>query len=282
MIISRTPLRISFLGGGTDYPQWYEHHEGAILGTTIDKYCYVMLHDGKSWRTFDLPMKAGLGSSSAYTVGLLRACTELDGLTISRLATVWEQDKLGGNIGSQDQYLCATGGFHLLRFNEHGIRDTVLAPEVVEPLASYLMLFNSHQYRLAGDVVAYQLAEMKKHQKLYVRLTGMVIEGVAALKSHDYREFGKLLDEGWSLKRQLSKRVSTSAIDAIYDTAIKAGAIGGKLLGAGGGGFFIFLAQPDKQGAIREVLSDLQYVPFGFDYEGAKVIYHDEDSHNKS
>ena len=275
MIISRTPLRISFLGGGTDYPQWYEKYDGAVLGTTIDKYCYVMLHDGHSWRTFDLPTKAGLGSSSAYTVGLLRVCTELDKLTISKLATVWEQDKMGGNIGSQDQYLCAIGGFHFLRFSEHGIRDTVLAPEMVDPLAAYLMLFNSHQYRLAGNVVAYQLAEMKKHEKLYLRLTDMVAEGVAAIKAGDFIEFGKLLNEGWSLKRQLSKRVSTAAIDAIYDTAIKAGAIGGKLLGAGGGGFIIFLAKPDKQEAVRNALGELQYVSFQFDYEGAKVIYRD-------
>jgi len=275
MIISRTPLRISFLGGGTDYPQWYEKYDGAVLGTTIDKYCYVMLHDGHSWRTFDLPTKAGLGSSSAYTVGLLRVCTELDKLTISKLATVWEQDKMGGNVGSQDQYLCAMGGFHCLRFSEHGIRDIALAPEIVNPLTSHLMLFDSHQYRLAGNVVAYQLAEMKKHRKLYIRLTDMVADGVAAVKAGNFIEFGKLLDESWSIKRQLSRWVSTSAIDSIYEAAIKAGAIGGKLLGAGGGGFIVFLAQPNMQEAVKVALSDLQHVPFCFEYEGSRVIYHD-------
>ena len=275
MIISRTPLRISFLGGGTDYPQWYEKHDGAILGAAIDKYCYVMLHDGKSFRTFDLPMKAGLGSSSAYTVGLLRVCTELDDLTISKLATVWEQDKLAGNIGSQDQYLCALGGFHFLRFNEHGVRDSLLAPDVVNPLLPYLMLFNSHQYRLAGDVVAYQLAEMKRHEKLYLRLSDMVSEGVEAIKVGDYGRFGELLHEGWHIKRQLSKRVSTPAIDRIYDAAKQAGAIGGKLLGAGGGGFIIFLAKPESQEAIKRALPELDYVPFRFDYEGAQIIYRD-------
>src|SRR3990167_5676315 len=123
MIISRTPLRISFCGGGTDYPQWYNEHGGAILGTSINKYCYVMIHDGKSWFTFDLPNKSGLGSSSAYTVGLLRVCTDLDKITIAKLATTWEQDKMNGNVGSQDQYLCALGGFHYLKFSEHGVRD---------------------------------------------------------------------------------------------------------------------------------------------------------------
>ena len=109
MIISRTPLRISFFGGGTDYPQWYRTHKGAILGGTIDKYCYVTLHEGWSSFTFDLPNKSGLASSSAYTIGLLRVCSELDKLTIARIATTWEQDKMNGIVGSQDQYLCSVG-----------------------------------------------------------------------------------------------------------------------------------------------------------------------------
>ena len=114
MKTSRTPLRISFLGGGSDYPQFYNEYGGAVLGTSINKYCYVVLHDGHSHYFFDLPTKAGLGSSSAYTVGLLRICTELDKLTIAKLATTWEQDKMNGKVGSQDQYLCSIGGFHLL------------------------------------------------------------------------------------------------------------------------------------------------------------------------
>ena len=275
MIISRTPLRISFLGGGTDYPQWYIEHEGAVLGTTIDKYCYVMLHDGRSWRTFDLPTKAGLGSSSAYTVGLLRVCTELPKETIAKIATVWEQDKLGGNIGSQDQYLCSMGGSRLLRFFEHGIKDMSISLKLMEPLQEHLMLFDTHQYRLAGDVVAHQLAEMKKHKKLLTRMAEMVAEGLQAIMEANMTAFGQLLHESWQMKRQLSKHVSTPAIDSIYEAGMKAGAIGGKLLGAGGGGFIIFFAEPDKQEAIRQALSELTYVSCKFEQEGTKVIYHD-------
>ncbi len=275
MIISRTPLRLSFLGGGSDYPQWYMEHEGAILGTTINHYCYVMLHDGKSWKTFDLPTKAGLGSSSAYTVGLLRVCTELDKLTICKLATVWEQDKMGGNVGSQDQYLCAMGGFHLLRFSEHGIRDILLAPDLVNPLQDYLMLFDTHQYRRAGDIVAHQLAEMKRHERLLIHMAQMVDEGISLITEGDYIGFGKVVDESWQMKRQLSKYVSTAAIDSIYEAAMKVGAIGGKLLGAGGGGFIVFFVEPDKQELVKRALSDLTHIQFRFEKAGTEVIYRD-------
>ena len=275
MIISKTPFRISFFGGGTDYPQWYENNDGAVLATSIDKYCYVMLHDGKSWRAFDLPTKSGLGTSSAYTIGLLRACTELDKQTIAKLATTWEQDKLGGNIGSQDQYLCAIGGFHLLRFSEHGIRDTTIDIGAVKPLEQYLLLFDTHQYRLAGDVVAHQLENMRSHQKIYVRMMEMVDEGLLSIKQSDWLTFGKLLDEAWQLKRGLSDYVSTPTIDLIYESAMKAGAMGGKLLGAGGGGFIVFFAEPSKHDIIKAALSELTYVPFKFETEGTKIIYHD-------
>ena len=282
MIISRTPLRISFFGGGTDYPQWYNEHGGAILGTTINKYCYVMLHNGKSWKTFDLPTKAGLGSSSAYTVGLLRVCTKFDKETIAKLATVWEQDKMGGNIGSQDQYLCAVGGFHLLRFSEHGIRDTTIDVDMVKPLEQYLMLFDTHQYRKSGDVVAHQLEDMKQHKDIYSRLAEMPEAGVDRIWNFDdpleFVIFGQLLDEAWQLKKQLSPYVTTPAIDAIYHIAIQAGVIGGKLLGAGGGGFIIFLVEPDKQERVKKALSNLTYVPFKFETEGTKIIYVDSES----
>ena len=276
MIISRTPLRISFLGGGSDYPQWFNEHDGAILGTSINHYCYVMLHDGRSWFTFDLPNKAGLGSSSAYTVGLLRVSTELDKLTISKLATTWEQDKMNGHVGSQDQYLCSLGGFHHLRFSEHGIRDTILPPELVNPLQDYLMLFDTHQYRRAGDVVAHQLAGIKQHEGLLTEMVGMVTEGIDAIKNEDYLHFGELLNKAWAFKKQLSTYVSTPAIDAIYEAAIRAGAEGGKLLGAGGGGFIIFFAEMDKQAAVKAALSELTYVPFRFETEGSVILYKDD------
>ena len=282
MKISRTPLRISFLGGGTDYPQWYKDHPGAVLGTAIDKYCYVMLHDGKSWRTFDLPTKAGLGSSSAYTVGLLRVCTELDQLTISKLATTWEFDKMNGSVGSQDQFLCAIGGFHLLRFSEHGIKDTPVSLDAVRPLEKYLLLFDTHQYRRAGDIVVYQLRDMDIHADLFASMAEMVDSGFALLKQANFVDFGKLLHESWLMKRQLSDYVSTPTLDAIYEEGLKAGAIGGKVLGGGGGGFILFLAEPDRHEGIRQALSALDYVPFQFENGGTKVIYDDRLMSGKS
>jgi len=270
MIISRTPLRISFLGGGSDYFQWYNEHEGAVLAVTIDKYCYVMLHDGKSWKTFDLPTESGLGSSSAYTVGLLRACTDFDKLTIARLSTTWEQDKMGGNVGAQDQYLCALGGFHLLRFNRHCIRDTVIQGE---KLQDYLMLFDTHQYRRASMLISYQIADMKKHKKLYVRMVDMVDDGLQIIGKGNWTDFGLLLGESWQLKKQLSKYITTPTIDSIYDSAINAGAIGGKLCGGGGGGFILFVVEPEKQKTVKKTLGELTYTPFKFESEGTKIIY---------
>jgi D-glycero-alpha-D-manno-heptose-7-phosphate kinase len=274
LIISRTPLRISFLGGGTDYPQFYNEYGGAILGTTIDKYCYVMLHNGKSWFTFDLPNKSGLASSSAYTVGLLRACTQLDNLTISRLATTWEQDKTNGQVGSQDQYLCAMGGFHYLKFSEHGIRDIPLSQDFTK-LQDYLMLFDTHQYRRNGDVIPQQLKRMDENVPLLTKMTQLVDDGIELLNEKKYLDFGKLLGQAWMLKRSLSDSVSTKQIDDIYDTAINAGAVGGKLLGGGGGGFIVFIAEPEKHDKVKGALGELTHVPFKFENEGSKVIYSD-------
>lgn len=273
MIISRTPFRISFLGGGTDYPQWFNEHGGAVLATSIDKFCYVMLHNGIVNHTLDLPTKSGMATSSAYTVGLLRACTDHNQKIIAKLATVWEQDKMNSKVGSQDQYICSVGGFHLLRFDESGIRDTRIDPELVKPLEKYLMLFDTHQYRRAGDIVEHQLEEMGKHTKLLQSMMDMVAEGLKCLA--DPLSFGKLLHEAWMLKRQLSDYVSTPKIDSIYETALKAGAVGGKLLGAGGGGFILFLVEPDKQEKVKNALNDLSHVPFKFETEGAKIIYKD-------
>ena len=276
MKISRTPLRVSFLGGGTDYPQWYVKHGGAIIGTTINRYCYVMLHNGHSWFTFDLPNKSGLASSSAYTVGLLRVCTELDKQTIATLATTWEQDKMNGAVGSQDQYLCSVGGFHHLKFSEHGVRDIPIDSEYTDPLQEYLMLFDTHQYRQNKDVIPQQLDRMKENEKALIRLTEMVDEGVALLKNRDYIEFGKLVSEDWKLKSSFSDSVTTPMIDEIYKKAIKAGAAGGKLLGGGGGGFMLFVVEPDKQEAVKNALSEQTYCPFEFENKGTEVIYTDD------
>lgn len=276
MIISRTPVRLSFFGGGSDYPQFYLEHGGAVLATSINHYCYVMLHNGKMECTFDLPGRSGLGSSSAFTVGLLRACNVgMKKPMIAEVATILEREKLDGNIGSQDQYLCAMGGFHHLRFNAHGIRDTLLAPELVAPLHDYLLLFDTHQYRRAGEVVSHQLAQMGQNLEHLKQMAKMADDGLELVQKQDWQMFGKLLEEAWYKKKQLSDRISTLDIDAIYDKAILAGASSGKLLGAGGGGFILFFVEPDKQAAVKTALSTLTWVPFQLESEGTEVIFSD-------
>lgn len=272
MIISRTPLRVSFLGGGTDYKQWYETYGGAIIGTTIDKYVYVALHNGKMWDISDLPTKSGLATSSAFTVGLLRVCSNLDKTTLANVATLWEQEKMGYNVGSQDQYLCSVGGFLHLRFDENSVRAT---PLYADPLESYLMLFDTHVRRISGDVISHQLDAMERNKESLSLMMGLVDEGVAAINSANWLRFGELIDKAWELKKDLSSFISTTKIDSIYATAKKAGAIGGKILGGGGGGFMLFFVHPNQQEAVKKALSNLTYVPFKFEKLGSEVIYSD-------
>lgn len=275
MRISRTPLRVSLFGGGTDYIQWTREHDGAVLGGSINHYAYVVIHDGQSQCFFDLPNKSGLGSSSAYTVGLLRACTEFDKTTIARMATTLELEKMDNNVGFQDQWLCALGGFRHIKFTSQDIRDTVMDTEIVKPLQDNLMLFNTHHYRRASDLVKYLVAEMKEHTDILSRIADMPKQGVEALKAGRVDIIGPMLDEAWQLKKQQSKYITTPDIDAIYEAAIKAGATGGKLLGGGGGGFIIFFCEISKQESVRKALSELTYTPFKFETAGTELIYHD-------
>lgn len=275
MIITRTPFRISFLGGGTDYPQWFNEHSGAVLATTIDKYCFVGFREGKVWSSFDLPTRSGMGTSSAYTVGLLKASAKQSNKTIAQLATIIETDKLAGNIGCQDQYMCAVGGFRLLKFFPSGILDKRI--DGMDWLSDYLMLFDTCHYRSAGEIVSSQLKRLDKNEAILKELQELVFTGEDYLNKRDYKQFGLLLDEAWQLKKALSERVSTTDIDDIYDKAIGSGAIGGKLLGAGGGGFILFLAEPDRQKSIRDALG-LYQVPFKFEKEGSTIIYDSKNS----
>ncbi len=264
MIISRTPLRISFFGGGTDYPEYFNEHGGAVLATSIDKYCYVEVDNGKMWSHSDLPMRSGMATSSAFTVGLLKACTAKDNKEIAGLATVWERDKLDGNVGVQDQYICAVGGFHRLRFYASGIVDT---PVNYDWLEKYLMLFDTGQYRRAGKIVEHQLARIEENQDILHQLKELALRDYK-----DCESFGKSLGEAWQLKKALASDVSTSFTNKIYSSAIKSGAIGGKLLGAGGGGFIVFVVEPQYQGKVRQSL-ELKQVEFKFDNTGSRTIY---------
>ncbi len=271
MIITRTPLRVSLFGGGTDYPEWFNENGGAVLGLAIDKYCWVTLRNGEVGKHFDLPTKSGLGSSSAFTVGLLRACTKSDGLTLAKLAIQWERDKMNGNIGCQDQYLCALGGVLHIEFNDQWVNIKRMDEKATD-LVSNLMLFDTGIRRLAGNVVEEQLENIRQNKDILHAIYKLVNEGIKALGDDD---FGRLLNEEWQLKRELSKHVSTREIDQIYGKAIQAGALGGKLLGAGGGGFMIFYVKPDKQEEIKQVLEDLRYVPFKCTETGSQIIYED-------
>ena len=324
MIITRTPFRISFFGGGTDYPGWYRDHGGAVLATTIDKYCYISLrclppffehkhrivysrienvhhndeiehpavravlnwanvvdgleihHDG------DLPARSGLGSSSAFTVGLAHALYGLRGQMASKQALAKdaihiEQDLIGENVGSQDQVSAAYGGFNRIDFyrdDSFDVAPVILPGRRLEDLRDHLLLCFTGLSRIADKVAKSQIDNFKNRETELKRMREMVDEAIAILADSrtSIDEFGKLLDLSWKYKRSLSDQVSKPEIDQIYDEAMRAGAIGGKLLGAGGGGFMLLFAKPEKHAAIRERLKKLVHVSFNFDDSGSRVV----------
>lgn len=327
MVISKTPFRISFFGGGTDYPVWFKEHGGQVLTTSIDKYCYISCrilppffdhkhrivyskienvmriqeiehpavravlqsfnmeqgfeihHDG------DLPARSGLGSSSAFTVGLLNAMHALRGeyrssIQLAEEAIHIEQTVLNENVGVQDQIATAFGGFNRVKFNPDGkyeVTSCILPPERLSALQNHLMLFFTGISRFASDIVRSQLDNLKNHKAELSAINAMVDEALSILVSEEVplEEFGLLLGKAWEQKRKLSDSVSNATLDAIYDAAKSAGAIGGKLLGAGGGGFFLFLVSPERQDEVRKKLAALTEVPFRFETEGSKiVVYH--------
>lgn len=326
MIISRTPFRISFFGGGTDYPVWYRERPGAVLGTTIDKYCYITcrylppffdhwsriiysrvenvrsieeiqhpsireclrfmnVQEGvEIHHDADLPARTGLGSSSAFTVGLLNALNALQGrmsskMELARNAIHVEQDLIRENVGSQDQTLTAWGGLNRIDFQgDHQIRVTpIILPRArLQALEDHLMLVFTGFARTASEIAAAQVQATPNRQRELELMYQMVEEAVNIITSDaPLEDFGKLLHEAWTLKRSLTDRISTTAIDDLYQAARSAGAIGGKLLGAGGGGFMLLFARPEQQPRVREHLRHLLHVPFGFETMGSQIVYYD-------
>ena len=328
MIISRTPFRVSFFGGGTDYPVWYRKYGGAVLAATINKYCYITCrylppffnhrirvvyskiehcqhcdeishpavravlqflnidrgveihHDG------DLPARSGLGSSSAFTVGLIHALHALKGYMpnkqqLAKESLFVEQECLKETVGSQDQVLAAHGGFNHVVFHTDGkisVRPMTLALERINELNSHLMLFFTGMSRTASDIAESYVNGVETKEKELRGIGDMVDEGISILCSgQDISYFGKLLNEGWKIKRSLSSKVSNSHIEEIYEQAISAGAVGGKLIGAGGGGFMLLFVRPQDQSKIREKLSKLICVPFQFEFAGSQVIFFDPE-----
>ena len=324
MIITRTPFRISFFGGGTDYPEWFRHHGGAVLSTTIDKYCYISCrklppffehkhrivyslieninanneikhpsvravfnwanitegleihHDG------DLPARSGIGSSSSFTVGLVQAIYALRSKLVSqdqlaRDAIYIEQNLIHENVGSQDQIAAAYGGFNKIDFFKDGhfnVSPVIVSNERREELASCLMLFFTGTSRVADTIAKSKIDNFKIRANELHMMRQIVDHSQSILASTHYAisEFGRLLDESWRYKRSLSDQVSTPYIDNIYQIARAHGAVGGKILGAGGGGFFLVFAPPQNHAKIRQALEKLIYVDFKFENTGSRTV----------
>lgn len=324
MIITRTPFRISFFGGGTDYPPWFREHGGAVLATTIDKYCYITcrhlpqffehkhrivyshienvkeiddikhpsVREVMHWANItrgleihhdgDLPARSGLGSSSSFTVGLIHALKALNGQMackedLAKDAIHVEQNLIKENVGSQDQVSAAFGGFNKIEFHRNDsftVEPVILPRERQRELESHLMLCFTGFSRIASEVAGSKIANLKNREPELKKMLAMVDQAIAILQDSTtpIEEFGKLLDSSWQFKRNLSDRVSTPEIDQIYDQAMAAGAIGGKILGAGGGGFLLLFAKPELQPKIREALHNLVHVPFKFENSGSRVV----------
>jgi D-glycero-alpha-D-manno-heptose-7-phosphate kinase len=326
VIISRTPYRISFFGGGTDYPQWYLREEGAVLSTTIDKYCYLscrylppffpinhrvvwsyieavssiseILHPAvreclkylgfddshglEIYHQGDLPARSGIGTSSSFSVGLLNALHGLRSQPISKhelavKAIELEQKWLKENSGSQDQVAAAYGGLNIIRFEPTGeinVQQVACDSERLSMLQSNLMLFYLGTSRIGADISGEMLKLMPQNMDHLRHMRTMVDAGVKILTgSESLDAFGHLLHETWSRKRELATNITNATVDAVYDAALSAGALGGKLLGAGGSGFMLFYVPIERQKDVREKLSGYLHVPFEFENDGSQLIY---------
>ena len=325
MIISSTPLRVSFFGGGTDYPVWFREHGGSVLSTTIDKYCYIScrwlppffeyhsrisyskvenvahndmiqhssvraclqflgIEDGvEIHHVADLPAQIGLGTSSAFTVGLLRGLhalkrEERDHHALAREAIYVEQDLLKEAVGSQDQVSAAHGGFNRISFHTDGSIDVMPmtpAPGRLAELEQHLVLYFTGFSRTASEIAEEQvrMTPHKTHELGNMLQLVDEAEAVLANASRPLSDFGRLLHESWQIKRTLTGKISNPNLDEIYQAGRDAGALGGKLLGAGGGGCMLFFAPPEKQNALRSRLCKLLRIPFSFSNKGSAVVF---------
>lgn len=323
MIITRTPFRVSFAGGGSDLPSFYHRHEGCVLSTSINKYMYVTIHpsfnraetvikysktesvqdvhkiqhpiarqllldsglDGvEVVSTADIVSGTGLSTSGAYTVGLIHAINAYKGKywsqeKIARRACELEIEELGEPIGKQDQYGTAVGGLKFIRFlpdDTVTVEPVLLSRETQEKLNENLLLFYTGITHSAGTILKEQNANIVSEERKYnslVKMTEQAYEMKHALIAGDLNRFGELLNEGWNLKRELASKITNPEIDRYYDIAMENGAMGGKLLGAGGGGFLLFYCEKNKQKRLRAALSDMAELRFSMENEGTKVIY---------
>ena len=324
MIITRTPYRVSFMGGGTDYRQWYEEHGGAVLSTTIDRYCYILARRmpaflGARYRIFyaksecvneiaeiqhpavraclehvgmregfelnhagDLPARSGLGSSSAFTVGVLHALHALQGRHVTKpelaaQAVHLEQDVMRETVGIQDQVACAYGGLNVIEIDRGGrwaVHPVVMTAARRAAFQAHCMLYFTGIQRHASGFAAAQVASLGEREAQMKEIAALVRGCLSVLTGGgDLAEFGRLLRAGWELKRALSPMISTPWIDELYARAMGAGALGGKLLGAGGGGFLLLFVRPEDQPGVRLAMGDAIEAPFGFETGGSRIVY---------
>lgn len=324
MIITKTPFRMSFFGGGTDMESFFRENGGAVLSTTFDKYCYVTvrhlprffdystdltyskservnsvdeiqhpairnamkmldMHEIRLTYDSDLPARSGLGTSSSFAVGMLNAFYALKGKYVSkrRLAddAIYLERVLCRETGGwQDQIAAAFGGFNRINFNADGyeVAPVIISPERKEQLNRNLMLFFTGFTRFSSDVQKANVAYMSEKTTRLKEMYQLVEEAERVLtnKQTDLDEFGRLLDHTWQLKRKTGAAVSTDTIDALYSHGKKAGALGGKLLGAGGGGFLLFYVDPEYHDAVKKAMDGLLYIPFQFENGGTQVIHY--------
>jgi D-glycero-alpha-D-manno-heptose-7-phosphate kinase len=330
MIISRTPYRVSFFGGGSDYPAYSREHGGKVLAAAVNKYCYLIVralppffrhrhrivysrtelvneideiqhpsvretlrylgvdhgvsihHDG------DMPANSGMGSSSAFTVGLVNALLALRKQMVSkhdlaRSAIHIEQNMIGESVGSQDQTLSAHGGLNTVEFMPNGeiaVNPVIMRPEVLREFESRLLLVFTGHSRTASDIAAEQVRALPGKLRAMGELKGLVDRGLALLTAAepDLDAFGALLNETWAIKRELSSRITTPEIDAIHRLALRNGALGGKLLGAGGGGCMLFYVRREDRERLIGALQGYLTIPFRCDFEGSRIVVYDQDA----
>ncbi len=329
MIITQTPFRMSFFGGGTDFPDFYREHGGAVISTTFDKYCYITvrhlppffdyrselvyaktervtevdeirhpaireamrwldMHELRVTYDADLPARTGLGTSSSFAVGLLSAFYALKGKQPGRRqladdAIYLERVLCAEDGGVQDQIAVAFGGLNRIDFDASGYRVTPieLPGERLTALNDNLMLFFTGFSRSSPEIQTAHQGALKSQAARLLEMKALTSEAERVLRGGSLDDFGRLLNETWRLKRGVTSRISTDTIDTLYARATGAGALGGKLLGAGGGGFLIFYAEKDKQAAVRRALSGLMEVPFRFESGGTRILYNVPETYTR-
>lgn len=329
MIITKTPFRMSFFGGGTDMENFFKENGGSVISTTFDKYCYVNvrhlprffdyctelsyskiervtdvediihpairnamkmldMHEIRLTYEADLPARSGLGTSSSFVVGMLNAFYCLKGKYVSKKkladeAIYLERTLCNESGGWQDQIAASYGGFNRINFNVNGyeVLPVIISPERKKQLNQNLLMFFTGFTRFSAAVQQINnLGAKDKEEQLKEMLTLVdIAEKVLIDETSDLDDFGRLLDQTWKLKRQTGTAVSTDSINDLYASGIEAGALGGKLLGAGGGGFLVFYVQPEKREAVREAMKNLLYIPFEFENSGTQVIHYTPETY---